>query len=61
MFLSRGEVAYFGPVSDLLDSFSSLNYACPPGDNPADFVIDVIVAAEYEATGMCVDVVPVML
>jgi len=51
MFLSRGEVAYFGPSNQVLGALKDLDYACPNNDNPADFTIDVIVAAEYESTG----------
>eukprot|EP00042_Codosiga_hollandica_P040375 m.347036 g.347036 ORF g.347036 m.347036 type:complete len:783 (-) comp55845_c0_seq4:879-3227(-) len=51
MFLSRGEGVYFGPANQVTSTLSNLGYMCPPNDNPADFVIDIIVAAEYEPTG----------
>ena len=44
-----GDVAYHGRRSDALSVFSSLGYTCQSFDNPADFLIDVIVDAEQSA------------
>ena len=46
MLMSRGEVAYFGPSSEAISVFSSLGHHCPEHENPADYLIDVIVRAE---------------
>ena len=49
MLLSRGEVAYFGPSSEAISVFASLGHHCPEHENPADYLIDVIVRAEGSA------------
>jgi hypothetical protein len=46
MILSRGDVAYHGSAASALDMFSGLGHYCPEYENPADFLIDVIVSAE---------------
>ncbi|CAM4828071.1 unnamed protein product [Rotaria magnacalcarata] len=46
--LSEGEMLYHGQVKNLLNYFSQQGYSCEPHDNPADFVIDVLIdAKEY--------------
>ncbi|KAJ4366949.1 hypothetical protein N0V83_007479 [Neocucurbitaria cava] len=42
MLLSRGKVAYNGPVSELKDYFAKLGYNMPLYTNPAEFVIDLV-------------------
>ena len=46
MILSKGDVAYHGPAGLALETFGSLGYSCPEHENPADYLIDVIVSAE---------------
>ncbi len=43
VLLEDGKVIYAGPVSSVLDYFSSLGYVCPEFENPADFLfMDVL-------------------
>ncbi|KAH7074680.1 ATP-binding cassette transporter-like protein [Paraphoma chrysanthemicola] len=42
MLLSRGKIAYNGPVPLVRDYFASLGYSMPLYMNPAEFVIDLI-------------------
>jgi len=42
IFLSRGEVAYFGRASDMVSYFSKIGFQCPIYSNPADFALDII-------------------
>ena len=37
-----GRTVYVGQVGDVANYFDSLGYPCPPGQNPADFYMDVI-------------------
>ncbi|OMJ10951.1 ABC transporter G family member 7 [Smittium culicis] len=40
-------IIYFGTTKDSLEYFSSIGYNCPPLENPADFLIDII-SIDYE-------------
>ncbi|CAO2649430.1 Nn.00g068150.m01.CDS01 [Neocucurbitaria sp. VM-36] len=42
MLLSRGKIAYNGPLSELKDYFANLGYNMPLYTNPAEFVIDLV-------------------
>jgi hypothetical protein len=42
MLLSRGKVAYNGPVSGVRDYFAHLGHSMPLYMNPAEFVIDLV-------------------
>jgi ABC-type multidrug transport system ATPase subunit len=42
IFLSQGEVIFFGPINEVVPYFSSINFPCPQYDNPADHYMDVI-------------------
>ncbi|KAH7087628.1 ATP-binding cassette transporter-like protein [Paraphoma chrysanthemicola] len=42
MLLSRGKIAYNGPVTLVRDYFASLGYSMPLYMNPAEFVIDLV-------------------
>ncbi|CAF3334940.1 unnamed protein product [Rotaria socialis] len=44
--LSEGEMLYHGQAKNLLNYFSQQGYSCEPHDNPADFVIDVLIDAQ---------------
>ena len=46
MLLTRGEVAYYGRGSDALGAFAAVGFPCREHENPADFLIDVIVTSE---------------
>ncbi|ESO86758.1 hypothetical protein LOTGIDRAFT_128295 [Lottia gigantea] len=39
--LSQGEVTYYGPQSEMVPYFTSINYPCPTYANPMDIYIDV--------------------
>mmetsp|Transcript_61622 Transcript_61622/g.144470 ORF Transcript_61622/g.144470 Transcript_61622/m.144470 type:complete len:691 (-) Transcript_61622:22-2094(-) len=42
IFLSKGEVVFQGPRTDLVRHFESLGFRCPTNHNPADFVMFLI-------------------
>lgn len=42
LFLSTGNVVYFGPTKDAVKYFESAGYRCPEYVNPADFIMDII-------------------
>jgi ABC-type multidrug transport system ATPase subunit len=39
--LSRGDMIWSGPVSEMLNHFSQLGFSCPKLSNPADFILDL--------------------
>ncbi|KAL4441885.1 hypothetical protein ABPG77_003801 [Micractinium sp. CCAP 211/92] len=41
LVLSEGRTLYYGPAAAAPEYFASTGYACPPGYNPADFILDV--------------------
>jgi ATP-binding cassette subfamily G (WHITE) protein 2 len=43
LFLSGGHNIYLGPSIDVLPYFASNGYKCEEHDNPADFVLDVLI------------------
>jgi ABC-type multidrug transport system ATPase subunit len=38
---SKGELVYFGAISDALPFFADLGFVCPETTNPADFLMEV--------------------
>jgi len=42
MFLSEGQIVYFGPPMKAVEYFSRIGYDMPVNTNPADFVLDVV-------------------
>lgn len=40
--LSSGKLAYFGQITSAEQYFARLGFECSPGDNPADFYLDVV-------------------
>ncbi|CAM4825163.1 unnamed protein product [Rotaria magnacalcarata] len=50
--LSEGEMLYHGSAKNVLDYFSQQGYSCEPHDNPADFVIDVLIDAKENSVKM---------
>lgn len=38
LILSRGRIAYFGPVSELINYFARHGYPCPKYSNPSDYI-----------------------
>lgn len=45
VLLASGRVIYSGPESDVQDYFAQIGYACPPGFNIADYMIDLTMGA----------------
>ncbi len=43
LFLSSGRTIYFGPPMNILSYFSSHGFQCEEHENPADFVLDVLI------------------
>lgn len=41
LVLSEGRTLYHGPAADAPGHFAAAGYACPPGYNPADLILDV--------------------
>ncbi|OMJ13095.1 ATP-binding cassette sub-family G member 2 [Smittium culicis] len=48
ILMAPGGVVYFGSTKDVLDYFTSIGYECPPRENPADYLIDVM-TIDYES------------
>ena len=44
MLLVDGYSIYFGPPENSTDYFSSMNYECPPLNNPADYFMKIMSA-----------------
>lgn len=42
LVLSAGWQVFFGPVDEMMQHFSDLGFACPPGENPLDHILDLI-------------------
>ncbi|XP_078062233.1 uncharacterized protein LOC144488081 [Mustelus asterias] len=42
LLMSDGEIAYYGPSSEILEFFASVGLHCTPHYNPADFILDKI-------------------
>jgi ABC-type multidrug transport system ATPase subunit len=41
ILLSRGNLIWAGPTSEMLRHFFGLGYPCPELTNPADFILDI--------------------
>jgi len=46
LLISKGSCVYQGPSKDLSNYFASQGYVCELHDNPADFVLDILVDEE---------------
>ena len=46
VLLARGHTVYSGPFSSCQDYFSNMGYACPPGFNIADYLVDITMCAD---------------
>eukprot|EP01122_Echinamoeba_exundans_P006337 TRINITY_DN1758_c0_g1_i1.p1 TRINITY_DN1758_c0_g1~~TRINITY_DN1758_c0_g1_i1.p1 ORF type:complete len:838 (-),score=94.63 TRINITY_DN1758_c0_g1_i1:2209-4722(-) len=46
MFLVDGQLVYFGPPQQVVVYLESLGFECPPGYNPIDFVMGLIIEEE---------------
>lgn len=44
LLIGKGRTIYFGPAKNAKDFFAELGYPCPGGYNPADHLLDVLVA-----------------
>lgn len=42
MLLSLGRTIFYGSTREITDHFNSQGYFCPPQENPADWILDVI-------------------
>ncbi|CAM9634686.1 unnamed protein product [Ectocarpus fasciculatus] len=51
LLLSDGRVMYHGSINDVLPSLASLGHKCPSNFNPADFMVDLISAADCDNGG----------
>lgn len=45
MLLAKGRAVYSGPFSECQDYFDEIGYACPPGFNIADYLVDLTMHA----------------
>ncbi|CAF2508741.1 unnamed protein product [Rotaria sp. Silwood2] len=51
LLLSSGRQVYLGPTTNILSYFASLGFKCEEHDNPADFLLDVIIQCNnYSST-----------
>lgn len=50
LLLSSGYTVYLGPSIDLLSYFASNGFKCEEHDNPTDFVLDVLIHCNINAT-----------
>ncbi|GAM24734.1 hypothetical protein SAMD00019534_079090 [Acytostelium subglobosum LB1] len=41
MLLSKGQLVYLGPATEMVGHFTRLNFKCPRMENPADYFIDI--------------------
>jgi ATP-binding cassette subfamily G (WHITE) protein 2 len=52
--LSQGHTIYFGPSTQLVPYFASQGFICEQYDNPADFVLDILIASHGDSfTTLC--------
>ncbi|CAM9708464.1 unnamed protein product, partial [Ectocarpus sp. 13 AM-2016] len=51
LLLSDGTVMYHGSMNDVLPRLASLGHKCPSNFNPADFMVDLISAADCDNRG----------
>ncbi|CAN0458887.1 unnamed protein product, partial [Ectocarpus sp. 12 AP-2014] len=51
LLLSDGKVMYHGSMDDVLPRLASLGHKCPSNFNPADFMVDLISAADCDNRG----------
>ncbi|CAN0139562.1 unnamed protein product, partial [Ectocarpus sp. 12 AP-2014] len=51
LLLSDGRVMYHGSMNDVLPRLASLGHKCPSNFNPADFMVDLISAADCDNRG----------
>lgn len=40
--ISTGRTLYFGPRSEMINYFSSIDFPCPTYKNPADYYLDLV-------------------
>lgn len=52
VLLARGRTVYSGPFAQCQEYFNSIGYACPPGFNIADYLVDMTMNAEVERSPM---------
>jgi ATP-binding cassette subfamily G (WHITE) protein 2 len=50
LFLSAGQNIYLGPPTDVLPYFASHGFKCEEHDNPADFVLDVLIESSNRSS-----------
>jgi ATP-binding cassette subfamily G (WHITE) protein 2 len=50
LLLSAGHTVYLGPSIDLLSYFSTIGFQCEEHNNPADFVLDVLIHCNIHST-----------
>ena len=41
--VAAGHCVYHGPANSVLPYFSSIGYTCEEHDNPADFLLDILI------------------
>ncbi|CAG7855102.1 ABC transporter G family member ARB_01379 {ECO:0000305} Short=ABC transporter ARB_01379 {ECO:0000305}; Flags: Precursor [Serendipita indica DSM 11827] len=51
VLLAKGQVIYSGPFAKCQSYFQSIGFACPPGFNIADYLIDLTMTASSEVLG----------
>ena len=47
LVLWEGHVVYWGAAAGALEYFARLGYECPPRTNPAEFILDLVLARAH--------------
>ena len=50
--MCKGKTVYHGLSCDMLPFFNTLNYHCEPHDNPADFVLDILIDTNRQSSDL---------
>ena len=54
MYLCQGKCVYQGPIQSVIPYFTKYGYQCEPYDNPADFVLDVLIDVQQKPETLAV-------
>ncbi|KAG9509334.1 ABC transporter G family member 27 [Fragariocoptes setiger] len=55
LLLNRGQMAYFGPINQVVSHFAHLGWHMQPSFNPADFLIETIKSMDDQKLSHCVE------
>eukprot|EP00798_Chlamydomonas_sp_ICE-L_P023416 gene23416-30690_t len=55
LLLKRGRIMYQGPAAEAVAHFEKLGHTCPPHENPADHLMDILTPMQQEADKPIID------